>query len=449
MISQGRPEAARELLEAVSPGAETFDVLVERAPYAVSAAYGVATVPTLVLLDAQGRERDRCEGWDRPATERLLAAVGGRLGAQADALPEHKPGCQSRNTLSLQIQEQTERDDAELGGDGVDELWRRGWTDGLPVVPPTRTRVAAMVSERDPGAVLGRVPPIMATLTVERLAVCAVLAGCEPAFFPVVLAATQAVLDPVFNLHGIQNTTHFAAPVLVVNGPARTELGLGSGSNALGFGNRANATIGRALRLMMCLTGGGESGVLDMSTLGGPHKFGLCFAEHEEASPWEPLHVELGFTADRSTVTAIGGESPAGFSDHTSETAEALATTMTLAMEQVWSPCYYPVGAAQTLLIVCPEHARSLADARWSKDRLRQWIFSHARRSAGALRASGSGELSRETLAASDEESIGKFCTPEEILIVVAGGSAGRFSAVIPPVGLSSAMVTRTIDLPA
>lgn len=449
VVSQGRHEAARDLVR--STGADGLRVLVEPAPHDVSAAFDARTVPTFLLLDEAGGVTDRCEGWDRDRVGALVAAVGGRLDDDGD-MPPHKPGCQSRSTFDAATLERLEQDDARLdGGRGgsIDDMWELGWTDGLPTVPPTPGRVEAMLDGRDGGEVLGRVGPVDGELTRRRLAACAVLAGCAPTAFPVVEAAALAALDPAFNLHGQQNTTHFASPVVVVNGPVREQVGLHGGSNVLGPGFRANATIGRALRLMMQLTGGGSPGGLDQSTLGGPHKFGLCFPEREERSPWEPLHVTLGYAADDSTVTLLAGETPAGVSDHYSRTPEALATTLTLAVERAWAPAWYPLGT-QTLLIVCPEHADSLAQAGWSKQDLRRYVFEHSHRTAAELRATGSGELTPFVeQAESGEQRIGKFLDEEELVIVVAGGDAGRFSAVIGPwvgFGLGSTMVTRRID---
>lgn len=454
VISEGLPEAAEALRDEVGLE-EQVTLLVEPSPYPVSAAYELSTVPTLLLLDGDGYERARVTGWDRTATSGLVAQAGGDLGDGGADLPETKPGCSSRNVYDPDTQAGLEAADSGLGATGpaaagdVEEMWARGWHDGLPVVPPTRERVAAMLGDRDPAEVIGEVPPVGGILTMERLAACAVLAGCAPSYLPVVEAATRAVLDPAFNLHGVQNTTHSAAPVVIVNGPVRDRIGMNAGSNALGFGNRPNATIGRALRMVMCLTGGGTPGGLDQSTLGGPHKFGLCFPEHEEASPWEPLHVTLGHTTQESTVTVVCGEGPAGVSDHYSQTPEGLAATLTSALQSAWADTWYPLGA-ETVLVLCPEHAATFGDAGWSKADLRDWIFAHSRRTAGDLRTAASGERTPFVAdAESDDVELGKFLSPEEIVIVVAGGLAGRFSAVIAPwvgFGLGSAMVTRTVE---
>jgi hypothetical protein len=461
VVSEGRAEAARDLVAATGVSGP---VLVEEAPYEVSRSYGLQTVPTLVLLDETGAEAQRVSGWDRAAVGALVEMAGGTPTSDWDGLPEHKPGCGSRNTYDEETQAALQQADTALGDatsgdggcseagrsdDGIEEMWRRGWTDGLPVVPPTRARVAAMLDGRDGAEILGSVPPVGGELTLERLAACAVLAGCAPVHFPVVRAAVEAALDEAFNLHGVQNTTHAAAPIVIVNGPARHAVGMNVGSNALGFGNRANATIGRALRLVMCLTGGGTPGGLDQSTLGGPHKLGLCFGENEEASPWEPLHVEHGYDPQESTVAVVCGEAPAGISDHYSQTPEGLAATLTAGLQSAWASTWYPLGT-ETVLVLCPEHATTLGEAGWSKQDLRTWIFEHAVRTAGDLRRSGSGELTPLVpLTEDDDTPIGKFLSPEEIVIVVAGGAAGRFSAMIAPwvgFGLGSTMVTRRVE---
>ncbi len=454
VLSQGRAEAAHDL--AATTGTQHLDVLVEPAPHKVSEALDVRTVPTFVLfedLDVAAH----LEGWDRSLVAPLVVRAGG--GPIGDGgLPELKPGCGSRSTFDDATLARLERDDAALGrtatdgsrdGDDIDEMWRRGWHDGLPVVPPTPGRVEAMLDGRDPTTPLGVLGPVMAEVTFERLAVCAVLAGCEPRTWPVIEAAARAVLDPAFNAHGVTNTTHFASPWLIVNGPVRERVGMHAGSNALGPGNRANATIGRAIRLLLQLTGGGSPGGLDRATLGGPHKYTACFPEHEEASPWEPLHVTLGHDDATSTVTVYGGEAPAGVSDHSSRTADALATTLSLAMANAWSPTWFPIGT-QTLLVLCPEHATTFGEAGWSKQRLRETIVERTTRSVGRLRSAGSGELTPEVMDATDpDRMIPKFASEREVVVVVAGADAGRFSAVIGPwvgFGLGSTMVTKEIE---
>ena len=423
VLCQGRIEAAQALAD--ETGTRHLDVLVEPAPYPVSEELGAGTVPTFALVDG-GWLLQVLEGWGQDQVRDLVEQAGGRLVSDG-GLPATKPGCQSRHTLEPDMQDQLEAEDAAVGGHAgrVEDLWELGWHDGLPVVPPTPERVQAMLAGRDPAFSLGTIGPVEGEVTYERLAACAVLAGCDPSYWPVVEAAARAVIDPAFNAHGIINTTHFASPWIIVNGPVRERLGMQGGSNVLGPGNRANATIGRAIRLLMLLTGGGSPGGLDQSTLGGQHKYTACFPEREEASPWEPLHVTQGYAPDESVVTVLVGEGPAGVADHTSEDAEGVATTLALAMGNAQVPAgsraFYPVNS-ETLLIVCPEHATTLGDAGWSKQDLREFIV-----------ANGGG----------------KHLDASEIIIAVAGGDAGRFSAVVAPWagwGLGSTLVTRRVE---
>src|SRR5690349_5672137 len=195
------------------------------------------------------------------------------------------------------------------GGDPVELAYARGWTDGLPVVPPTDERVFAMLkgTTRQPGEVVGRIPPYLAPCTVEKVAINAVMAGCKPEYMPVLLAAIEAALEPVFTLHGVLATTYFSAPVIIANGPITKTIGMNCGINALGQGNRANMTIGRALNLIVRNVGGGKPGEADRATLGAPSKIGLCFAEDESDAEWESLSVARGFKRGVSTVTLFQG----------------------------------------------------------------------------------------------------------------------------------------------
>src|SRR5262245_2104151 len=295
-------------------------------PYPASRAYRVATVPTAVLIGRGGVLVGTVAGWDQPALAALLGAAGEMLGAGLAAPPAaeplRKPGCSAKAAIDPELAAAMS---GPGGGDELEEMFERGWTDGLPVIPPTAERVEAMLGGRDGGASLGLVPPAMGEATLERVAACAVLAGCRPAYFPVVAAAARAVLDPAFNLHGQAVTTQPAGQLVVVNGPVREAIGLNSGMGALGPGFRANLTIGRALRLLVTLTGGAMPGAMDRATLGHMGKLGFCVAEDEEVSPWEPLHVHRGFAAGQSVVTVIGSDAPLPISDQRSRTTEAPA----------------------------------------------------------------------------------------------------------------------------
>jgi hypothetical protein len=401
-------------------------VLAEAAPYEVSDAYGVETVPTAVLVDETGAVRDEIVGWNRSDYERLLGVSLPAVG------PAFKPGCGSRLT----------QPSADGGLDELEDMFERGFTDGLPVVPPTPARVEAMLGGRDPSASLGTVPPSHGEATLERVAACAVLAGCRPAYFPVVTAAVEAALEPGFNAHGLAVTTQPAGPVLIVNGPARHRLRLNSGMGVLGPGSRPNMTIGRALRLVLTLTGGALPGRLDRSTLGNPAKLGLCIAEDEETSPWEPLHVERGFDQSTSTVTLLAADAPLSVSDHRSKTPDELAHVLAHAAGAGWSPFWWPMDD-DSLFVICPEHAALLSAHGWSKQRLREEIFAATARPAHELKR---GEATPLVWQAAADVPIHKWTSPERIMIVVAGGEAGRFSAVLGPCdGMGTRPVTKEI----
>jgi hypothetical protein len=422
------------------------EVLAEPPPYDTSRAYDLVSVPTAVLVTRDGREAGRVVGWDLDAWNGLLAAAAELAGATARTLPADeprlKPGCAAKSTYDAA----TIALDAAAGGVGLDEqedLFERGWTDGLPVVPPTPERVAAMLGGRDPQQSLGPVPPGMGEATFERVAACAVLAGCRPAYFPVVLAACQAALEDDFNLNGQAVTTSPPGQLVVVNGPVRDAIGLHAGIGALGSGWRANLTIGRALRLLVTLTGGGAPGGLDRATLGHMGKLAACIAEDEETSPWEPLSVERGFAPGTSTVTLIAADAPLSISDHRSTTPEQLARCLGWGAATQWSPNWWPL-AATSLFVVCPEHARLFADAGWSKADVRAAIYEAVQRPARELR--GFGETPPETLAAAPDAPIHRWSRPEDVLLIVAGGEAGRFSAAYgPSLGMGAAVITREI----
>jgi peroxiredoxin len=407
-------------------------VLSEPAPYEVSGAYELVSLPTIVLVDPTGHQIGRVVGWDADALEELLnVSVTGEA-------PNRKPGCAAKNTYDAASLRALDG----AGFDELEEMFERGWTDGLPVIPPTPERVDAMLGGREPSQLLGELAPAMATVTLERVAACAVLAGCRPEYFPVVVAAVQAVLEPTFNVGGQAVTTQPVGQVILVNGPVRDAIGLNSGVGALGPGWRPNMTIGRALRLVISLTGGGFPGRLDRSALANPGKVGLCFAEDEEVSPWEPLHVSRGFPPGRSVVTVFGADAPLSISDHRSTSPEELARVLGEAAAATWSPNWWPLGGT-SLFVLCPEHARSFAEWGWSKQRLREAMFEAVRRPARSLRW---GETTPLVLAADDDQLVGKWSSPDDIVIVVAGGEAGRFSAVFGPcLGMDAQPISKEV----
>jgi hypothetical protein len=419
-------------------------VVSEDPPYETSRAYQLVSVPTAVLVDQAGTIAGSVTGWDHQALAALIGQAAALLGAEL-AIPEAtepllKPGCSSKAAIDPELAAAMS---APAGTDDIEEMFERGWTDGLPVVPPTPERVEAMLGAADGSASLGPVPPAMGEATLERVAACAVLAGCRPAYFPVVVAAARAALDPAFNLHGQAVTTQPAGQLVVVNGPVREAIGLNSGMGALGPGFRPNLTIGRALRLLVTLTGGGMPGKLDRSTQGQMGKIGFCIAEDEEVSPWEPLHVERGFQPGQSVVTVIGSDAPLSISDHRSRTPEDLAWVLGWAAASAWSTNWWPLEEP-SVFVICPEHAEMFRAAGWTKQRLRQFMFEEVRRSAGELRR---GETTPAVHAADPAARVPKWASPEAIVLVVAGGEAGRYSAVLGPcTGMGSQIVSREVE---
>ena len=277
-------------------------------------------------------------------------------------------------------------------------LYRLGVTDGLPVVPPTQERVAAMVGERDPSEVVACLPPMRGQATMRRLATCAVMAGCRPGDFNVLMAATAAVAEPAFDLFGIQTTTGTATPMLIINGPAVQRLGLNTAANALGPGTRANAAIGRALQFVLRTIGGAHPGQGDQATMGQPGKFTFCCAENAMASPWEPLHVWRGFAAEQSTVTVIGATGTVEVVDADSLDAEGVLTTLARSMTIAGNLGRDNLlGSGEPLLLVAPEHADIIArtHTRWQAQ---AFLFEHARLPVNAL-APAQAERLRETSA--------------------------------------------------
>jgi hypothetical protein len=322
--------------------------------------------------------------------------------------------------------------------DDPESWFDKGVTDGLQVVPPSRERVARMLAGtgRDAATLIGEVPPNYGRATVEKIAINAVMAGCRPEYLPVLLAAVEAACDPAFALHGMSTSTHFSAPLIVVNGPIRARIGVNSSFGVFGPGYRANATIGRALRLLMINVGGARPGETSMSTFGHPGRYTYCIGEFEEASPWAPLHVERGLAADQSAVTLFAGEAPHGISDHASRTARELAGSLGWSMAGLWNAKHFPLYS-HTMLVVGPEHARTFGDDGWSKESLKRHLHDTVRAPYRTLQPdpdNGEGTNLRFGKAAKPgpDDLIPKFASPSEIHVVVAGGTAGRFSMAIP-----------------
>jgi peroxiredoxin len=439
-VFEDPPDVAARAARAAGFGAT---VLAQPAPYDVSREYGLQAVPTAVLVDPGGDVVERRVGWDAHALEALLNEARRRAGDDAPPVevtrepPLSKPGCASKSTYDADTIALL-----DARADEMEEMFARDWTDGLPVVPPTRERVTAMLGGRDPQHLLGEVPPAGGEATLERVAACAVLAGCRPDYFPVVIAAVQAALDPAFNVNGQAVTTQPAGQLVVVNGPIRHALGFNSGMGALGPGSRANLTVGRALRLVITLTGGARPGRLDRATLGHPGKLGFCVAEDEEGSPWPPLHVDRGFASQSSVVTLIACDAPLSISDHRSTRADELAWVLGWAAATTWSPNWWPLGGT-SVYVLCPEHRALFASDGWSKERVRDAMFAAVARPARELQR---GETTPTAAAADPDAVIKKWTSPEEIVLIAAGGEAGRYSALLGPcLGMDAAIVSREI----
>ncbi len=400
---------------------------------ALSWHHDIETVPTLLQV-VDGADIERTEGWSRGDWERLSGVDG--LG---DGLPDWRPGCGSLSVDPSHADELAVRfGDSPLHSrrvelatleDEWEAMWDRGWSDGLPVVPPTAERVLRMLegTTRHPGDVVATVPPDLAECTVEKVAVNAVMAGCRPEYLPVVIAAVEAVCTDEFNMHGVLATTMSVGPVLIINGPMASRIGMNTGINALGQGNRANSTIGRAVQLVVRNVGGGRPGAADRATLGSPAKVGFCFAEAEDASPWTTLAESRGWRRDQSTVTAFAGESPRVLFDERSRSPESLTKHLALALRATASPRV--MLALDGMVVIPPEHMARFATAGWSRDRFMAELSEELLTDADELLA-GAGGIEAGLPPEAAGRRIGKF-RPGGLLVVHAGGPAGPFTAIM------------------
>jgi hypothetical protein len=334
-----------------------------------------------------------------------------------------------------------------------DDLWaaqtffeEKGWGDGLPIVPPTEDRVERMLAavRRKPDEVIGTVPPRWAPATVEKVAINAVMAGCKPEYMPVLLAAVEAITDPKLNLYALQATTGGPAVMLIINGPVRHKIGVNGGANALGEGSRANATIGRCIRLIQRNIGGSYPGTTCKATLGWPGKYSICIGENEEASPWEPLHVERGFGKDASTVTAISADGSVRASDLDSSKAVGLLTNFAQRMDGPSGP--------EAVMVICPEHARIIANDGFSKMDVKKFIRERAvYRMKDLPDETFAQRVKRRTdLKLTRDSVIPVTDKPEDILVVVAGGDGSQSQYIhvwgqSTPEGGSTRSVTKAV----
>lgn len=311
-------------------------------------------------------------------------------------------------------------------------LYSEGYTDGLPVIPPTEERVVAMMAymNRAPGDVVAQVSPERYDATIEKIAINAVMAGCLPEYMPVLIAAVEAMSEEHFNLHGIQATTNPVGPLLIINGPIRQQLEINCRSNAFGPGWRANATIGRAIRLILMNIGGASPGPVDKSTQGWPGKYSFCFGELEEENPWSPLHVERGFASEQSTVTVIGAQGTSSMLLSTPPTGDELIRGLARGMVNVCCNNHSHPQEGEPLLALCPSHASILARDGYTKESIKDYLWREVRMplewmpERAGQRAIDSGRVV--------DGMVPLASTPEQFMIVVVGGDGALHSTFIP-----------------
>ncbi len=390
----------------------------------------IETVPTLIKVEG-GREQARVVGWERDEWRALtgLAGLGGEL-------PVYRPGCGSLSVfpgiaerLAIKYGDfrlHSRALEVPTLSDDIEYCFERGWSDGLPVVPPTAERVYRMLqaTTRAASEELGRMPPLLTACTVEKVAINAVMAGCKPEYLPAVLAAVEAALDPAFCLHGLLATTWFSGPMVIVNGPARKAMGMNWAGNVLGQGNRANASIGRALQLTVRNVGGGKPQETDISTFGHPGKLGFCFAE-DENTPWTTLAEDRGVPRDRSAVTLFSADGPLGCADQKSRTPEALIYSLAGSLRGLNH--IHMVNAADAVVVIGPEHGRVFDLAGWSKADAVAAL--HA---ATLVEGVDLGMGTAAGVAAKSATALRHKFRPGGLTLVRAGGAAGMFSAIIP-----------------
>ena len=316
--------------------------------------------------------------------------------------------------------------------DAIDYCYEQGWTDGLPVVPPEASRVQATLAfeGRPPETVLATHPATGIELTVHAAAVNAVMAGCLPDYFPVIVAAFEAMNEQPFNFHGSTASTGGSAPLLIVSGPLVDEIGMNAGVNLFGPGNRANATIGRAARLILTNVFRMVPGISDKSTQGHPGKYSFCIAERADRNPWPGLNVELGYPEEVSSVTVYAGAGFCNVENHGGNTPEAILDTVADTMAN-----YGSISLGQSVVVLSPEHAQIVASTGWNKTQVQAYLFERASRPVSGMVAVGKytereHRIQAESLGARDH--IHRGLAAGDILVTVGGGDAGGHSAFIP-----------------
>jgi len=406
---------------------------------ATSFRYDIDTVPTLIRLK-DGREDARTVGWRRSEWQAITG-----IPALGEDLPPHRPGCGSKTMdpgmpARLKVKYgntglASRRIEVAPLSDAVETCHERGWSDGLPVVPPTEERVLEMLdgTARAPHEVVGLVPPNLAACTVEKVAINAVMAGCRPEYMPVALTAVETALMPAFGLHGVLATTNACTPVVMVNGPIARTIGMNAKGNVFGQGNRANAAIGRTLQLVVRNVGGGRPGEIDRSVFGSPAKYSFCFAEDEDDPRWESYAVSLGYSPKASTVTVFPGDGITQIIDHISRQPEDLCRSYAGCIRAIYGTGH--IIGVQAFLAIAREHAIVFYDAGWSKARVREELLGLLKipvREVVSGRAGLTGLTAEEK---SDPDNLVPKFKNGTFNIIRAGGYAGKYSAIIPSIG--------------
>ena len=415
----------------------------------LSKAFNPQSVPTFYLMDEDGTVAQSLVGFDKAGLNQLAQAFGHEpIAPASDGAPAWKPGSGSRHLeprthghddasgpLLRRVGDLASRIIVDDNEDPIEQSFRL-FGDALPVVPPTEERVAAMLKTTDlpPQAVIARVPPFYGEATVEKIAANAVMAGCKPEMMRVLIPLVRAVCDENFNAHGVQATTHFAAPLVLINGPVRNELGFWSKQNVFSNVARANSSVGRALQLILLNLGGARPDGIDMSAQGNAGKFSQCIAENEEENPWEPFHVDRGFDRNQSAVTLFAAEPPRGVSEHKAQRGDVLLRAICSALATVWS--YRLCMNNEAMVVLCPEHATTLHRSGFTKQSVRQFLFENTGIPLRYYAEADDGEGTQLTrfyreITIQGEPCYQKFRSPDSIFIVVSGGTAGKFSSVL------------------
>ena len=394
----------------------------------------IEIVPTLIRSGDGLDEQTRIFGWDKSQWQEFTGIEN--LGAN---LVDFKPGCGSKTQDPGMTEILTLRFDTDLlqarkielaeSEDIMEACFERGWSDGLPLVPPTPLRVTRMLSSTDRSAdeIVGSVPPDNRPCTIEKIAINAVMAGCKPDYLQVVIAALRAALKDEFCMHGLLCTTYFSTPVMIVNGPITKQIGMNSGVNALGQGNRANATIGRALQLIVRNVGGGIPGGIDRATLGNPGKYTFCFCEDESDAEWPSLSMDRGYTREDSVVNLFAGSGVQPFVDQQSRQPESLVKNLANSLRSVANTRSF--GMADAIIVISPEHRRVLREGGWTKPNLKQALYDELK-TPGADIIRGKDGIAEGMPEKFKDIMLNKF-RDDGLHIVGAGGKAGMFSAII------------------